>query len=225
MSNNTGDYNTGNYNTGWYNTGYRNTGNYNTGYRNTGHYNTGNFNTGDFNTGRYNTGHYNTGYRNIGRYNTGNYNTGNYNTGNFNTGHYNTGDCNTNNPTVRLFNKDSGWKFYGERHIKFRNILSKYRKLLCEWVYESKMTEQEKFENPTYKTTGGYLKVNDSIYNGKEVTKEDRDFLESVPNFDAKILEETTGIAFKQTKTIIIDGKEIEISKESYEALKAQFNN
>jgi len=207
-------------NTGYYNTGDFNTGYYNTGYCNTGDYNTGNRNTGSSNTGHCNTGHYNTG-----NYNTGDFNTGHYNTGSRNTGDYNTGDCNTNIPTVRLFNKDSGWEFHGENHNKFRSIIYKYQKLLCEWVYENKMTEQEKIDNPTYKTTGGYLKVNKSTYNGKEVTKEDREFLESVPNFDAKILEETTGIVFKQTKTIIIDGKEIEISKESYEAFKAQFNN
>ena len=85
------------------------------------------------------------------------------------------------------------------------------------------MSVKEKQDNPTYKTTGGYLKVNKITYSGKEVSKEDRKFLESLPNFCPKILEETTGIVFKSTKTIIIDGKEIEISKDSYEAFKSQF--
>ncbi|MDA9072810.1 hypothetical protein N9K75_02950, partial [bacterium] len=83
------------------------------------------------------------------------------------------------------------------------------------------MTEQEKKDNTTYKITGGYLKINDSIYNGKEVTKEDRAFLESLPNFCPKILKECTGIVFtKSKKKIVIDGKEIEISADSFEQLK-----
>jgi hypothetical protein len=86
------------------------------------------------------------------------------------------------------------------------------------------MSDKEKVINPTYKTTGGYLKVNESTYNGKEVTKEDREFLESVPNFDAEILKECTGIVFNGKKKIIIDGKTIEISQDSYEELKRQLS-
>ena len=119
-----------------------------------------------------------------------------------------------------MFNSDSGWEFLGRKHINFRDLLGRYRKDLCEWVYESKMSEKEKENNLSYKTTGGYLRVNSSIYNGKEVTKEDRDFLESIPNFCPDILKETTGIVFNQTKEIIIDGKSIEISLDSYEKLK-----
>ena len=209
-----GNYNIGNYNTGYYNTGDRNTGD-----RNTGNYNTGTYNTGDYNTGDCNTGDCNTGYGNTGYYNTGDRNTGNYNTGD-----YNTGDCNTHIPTVRLFNKDSGWGFRGARYLKFRDILSKYQKMKCQWIFNKHMTDQEKLDNPTYKTTGGYLKVNESTYNGTPVSKEDREFLESVPNFCPKILKECTGIVFdtKKKKRIIIDGKTIEISEESFDELKKQ---
>jgi hypothetical protein len=190
------------------NTGFDNTGEYNTGDSNTGDYNTGHRNTGDCNIGDDNTGNHNTGHRNTGSHNTGHWNTGSHNTGNWNTGNWNTGNCNTDTPTVRLFNKDSGLKFFGETHNKFRSLLFRYTKHLCEWVYEKDMTEQEKKDNTTYETTGGYLKINDSIYNGKEVTKEDREFLESLPNFCPKILKECTGIVFSNPKkTIILDGK------------------
>jgi hypothetical protein len=202
------------------NTAYSNTGN-----RNTGYCNTGNCNTGDYNTGNCNTGNYNTGNCNTGNYNTGNRNTGDYNTGDRNTGNYNTGDLNTNNPTVRLFNKDSGIKFHSEEYRKIRSTISKYQKLLCTWVYTKDMSDKEKENNPTYKTTGGYLKVNKTKYNGKPVTKEDREFLESLPNFCPKILEECTGIVFDKKRTIKLDDKEIEISEESYEAFKAQFRD
>jgi mannose-1-phosphate guanylyltransferase len=84
------------------------------------------------------------------------------------------------------------------------------------------MNDVEKQENPNHTTTGGYLKVNSSTYNGKEVSNEDRKFLESLPNFCPKILEECTGIVFDQTKVLTIDGKDIKISKESFDELKRQ---
>jgi hypothetical protein len=63
--------------------------------------------------------------------------------------------------------------------------------------------------------------MNSSTYNGKKVTKEDQEFLESVPNFCPKILKECTGIVFGPKKRkITIDGKEIEISEESFLALR-----
>lgn len=191
--------------------------------------NTGDYNTGDCNTGRYNTGNHNTGNRNTGYYNTGRYNTGDYNTGERNTGRYNTGDrntgyCNTNTPTVRLFNKDSGWSFYGVEHIRFRSVMQEYQKPLCEWVSESYMSEEEKKENPTYVTTGGYLKVNEDTFNGKDVTPEHVEYFKSLPNFDADILLECTGIDItNQKKKIIVDGKEILISKESFDDIRRQF--
>jgi len=128
---------------------------------------------------------------------------------------------NTNRPTVRLFNKDSGLEFFGAIHCKLKNILEIYQKSLCQWVYEKDMSDEEKKDNPSYKTTGGYLKVSGSRYNGKEVTKEHQEFLESLPNFCPKILEKCTGIVFtKPKKKITIDGKTIELSEESFEALK-----
>lgn len=117
---NTDDCNTGQYNTGYCNIGNRNTGHRNAGYnnagqRNTGHRNTGNHNVGDcntghynasdYNTGHYNTGHRNAGHRNAGHRNTGNYNTGNYNTGDHNTCNYSSGFFNTVNDTINVFNK------------------------------------------------------------------------------------------------------------------------
>ena len=197
------------------NTGYRNTGYRNTGDMNTGNYNNGDSNTGSCNTGYRNTGNMNTGNMNTGSWNTGNWNTGVRNTGSWNTGDWNTGDLNTTKPTVRLFNKDSGLEFNGEVHIKIRNTVSSYQKMLGEWVYEKNMTDQEKTDNPTYKTTGGYLKVNKSVYNGKKVTKEHICFLESLPNFCPKILKECTGIDLEEktcnNKIVEIDGKKYKL--------------
>ena len=195
---------------GWFNTGYRNTGNYNTGNYNTGYRNTGDCNTGYRNTGNYNTGNYNTGYRNTGNYNTGNYNTGNYNTGDCNTGNYNTGDCNTgdcntglfntNEPNARLFNKMSDIKMSDINTYRINDILLfiDKREIKLVYKYEDEMTDQEKIDYPEYKTIGGALmkervKV-DVQAEWEKVDEEDKDFIMSLPNFDAGIFYECTGI-------------------------------
>ena len=165
----------------------------------------------------------NAGNWNTGECNAGDLNTGDWNTGDYNTGDYNVGDLNTNTPTVRLFNKDSGWEFFSAKHLNLRQIIRYYQKTLCEWINTCDMSAKEKEDNPTHETTQGYLKVNKTLYNGIEVTKEHREFLESVPNFCPKIFKECTGIVFDNTKTIVIDGREIEISNESYESFRKQF--
>lgn len=86
------------------------------------------------------------------------------------------------------------------------------------------MSDTEKTNNTTYKTTGGYLKVNDKLFNGNDLTKDEISFLKAVPNFNAEILLECTGIDItNKKKLLIIDGKEILISKESFEEMKRQF--
>jgi len=162
--------------------------------RNTGNRNTGNRNTGDWNTGNSNTGNSNTGYRNTGDWNTGHWNTGDRNTGHWNTCDMETGFFNTNKiKTIRAFNKDC--------HIELWNSSVKPDFLffnLTEWVYESEMTDREKTENPSYKATGGYLKKYDYKEAFKkswnEATQEDRDLLFKLPNFDANVFEEISGI-------------------------------
>ena len=158
---NTGDRNTGNRNTGNRNTGDRNTGNRNTGNRNTGNRNTGDRNTGDWNTGDCNTGDRNTGDRNTGNRNTGNRNTGDRNTGDWNKSSFNTGCFNTEEQKIMLFNKPSDMTYNDWLRSDARYLLNQIPKDVVEWVYEEDMTDEEKVANPTYETTGGYLKVLD----------------------------------------------------------------
>ena len=165
--------------------------NHNTGYRNTGYHNTGDHNTGDHNTGGYNTGGYNTGGYNTGYRNTGNHNTGGYNTGGYNTGNYNTGWFNTNEPTVRMFNKDTGMKI-GD--VKLPSISLP----LVEWISSNSMTRMEKRNFSNHKTIGGYLKVLDYKKAWKEfwnkTSKANKKLIFNLPNFDKKIFAEITGI-------------------------------
>ena len=146
------------------------------------------------------------------------------NTGNYNTGDYNAGYCNTTTPTIRLFNVDSGIEFnsdYGDS-ILFR--IEKYKKALCEWVSASNMTELEKKSNPKWETTQGYLKVNETTFNGNEVSEEDEEFFRNLPNFDEEIFKACTGIDLSsKTVKITIDGKDIQISKAEFENIKKQF--
>jgi len=182
----------GNMNTGNGNTGNCNTGSWNTGNRNTGHCNTGNMNTGHSNTGDWNTGNWNTGNSNTGNWNTGNSNTGNCNTGSWNTGNRNTGCLNTGTPKLRIFNRETDVQI---DDIEFPDY---FYFDLAEWIQEDEMTGEEKRNNPTFKVTGGYLRV----YGYKEAwrkswdraTDEDRRKTLRLPNWDNVIFLEITGI-------------------------------
>ena len=185
--------NTGNKNTGDWNTGDWNTGNKNTGDWNTGDKNTGNKNTGDWNTGDWNTGDWNTGDKNTGNKNTGDWNTGDWNKSSFNTGCFNTEES-----TIMLFNKPSEWTYRDWLNSDARYLLMDIPKDVVEWVYENYMTEDEKKAHPSYKTTGGYLKILDESecaqiwWDG--LSEADRNKIKSIPNFDIEIFEQCTGI-------------------------------
>ena len=189
----TGRCNTGNRNTGDCNTGNRNTGNRNTGDCNTGNRNTGNRNTGDCNTGNRNTGDWNTGDRN-----TGNRNTGDWNTGDWNKSSFNTGCFNTEEQKIMLFNKPSDMTYNDWLRSDARYLLNQIPKDVVEWVYEEDMTDEEKVANPTYETTGGYLKVLDESECGQlwwgSLSDSQKNYIRSIPNFDAEIFEQCTGI-------------------------------
>jgi hypothetical protein len=213
MGTNSGNRNSGYYNSGDYNSGYRNSG-----YRNSGDYNSGNRNSGDYNSGNRNSGYYNSG-----NYNSGYYNSGNYNSGDYNSGYYNSGVLNSDTPKIRMFNQESEWEFGSNQYHELLSKINNYQKPLCEWVSSVNMSDEEKKNNPSYETTGGYLKVNDSTFKGV-VSEEDKVYFRSLPNFDEDIFKECTGIDLKDTKVkMIMDGKEIWISQESYEQFKKQF--
>ena len=190
--------NTGKSCTGLCNTGDCNTGNCNTGDRNTGDRNTGNCNTGNCNTGDRNTGDRNTGNCNTGDRNTGNCNTGDRNTGDWNKSSFNTGCFNTEESTIMLFNKPSEWTYRDWLNSDARYLLMDIPKDVVEWVYENYMTEDEKKAHPSYKTTGGYLKILDESecaqiwWDG--LSEADRNKIKSIPNFDIEIFEQCTGI-------------------------------
>ena len=179
----------------------------------TGICNTGDRNTGDRNTGNFNTGDWNIGNRNIGTYNIGDWNTGNGNTGDFNTGNRNTGDCNTGDwnkasfsngvfcteePEILIFNKPSGMTLRQWRDSEACYLLNQILFTQNVWVWDDDMTDEEKEAHPEYKTTGGFLKVLDAsdccVRWWESLDESDRDVIRSIPNFDAAIFKQITGI-------------------------------
>ena len=199
---NTGNCNTGNCNTGDWNTGDRNTGNcntgdWNTGNRNTGDWNTGNCNTGDRNTGNCNTGDWNTGDRNTGDWNTGDWNTGDRNTGDWNSTNYSTGFFNSVEQNIFLFNKPTSMSRDKICSLKGIQILN-WNFENSWWIYSVNMSDDEKKSNPTYETTGGYLKTVDFKTACKmmweNLSENERQEVMKLPNFDSNIFYEITGI-------------------------------
>lgn len=190
---NTGLFNTGNSNTGNRNTGRRNIGSYNTGFGNTGNYNTGNENIGDVNTGNRNIGSWNTGDNNIGYRNTGDNNTGYWNTGYCNTGDGNTGmfnACNHSNgffntkePTVNIFNIDSGMTASEFYNSKYYGALTSSPFTLTEWV-------DDKLKSYTFKEACANWWA--------KMTDENKEIIKSIPNFNAEIFKEITGIEVEE---------------------------
>ena len=197
---------TGRCNTGDWNTGNRNTGDWNTGDWNTGNCNTGDCNTGDCNTGNRNTGNRNTGNRNTGNRNTGNCNTGNRNTGDWNSCNQSTGCFCTEQQPIMFFNKPSTWSLEDWYRSEARSLMNQIPKDVVEWIYEEDMTDEEKAEHPTYKTTGGYLKVLDESECGQiwwdGLSEHGKMVIENLPNFDPKLFRQCTGIDVGETTVL-----------------------
>ena len=194
----TGFKNSGNYNSGDYNSGNHNSGNHNSGYRNSGDYN-----SGDYNSGYRNSGDYNSGYRNSGNYNSGNHNSGNYNSGDRNSGDYNStnfssGCFNTLKSKIMFFDKESNMTYLDWRSSESFRLLRKIKYNVVEWITESSMSVEEKNENPSYKTTGGYLKVLDESECVKiwweELNDEEKSIIRSMPNYDEEKFFKILGI-------------------------------
>ena len=140
----------------------------------------------------------NTGKSCTGLCNTGDWNTGDRNTGDWNKSSFNTGCFNTEESTIMLFNKPSKWTYRDWLNSDARYLLMDIPKDVVEWVYENYMTEEEKKAHPSYKTTGGYLKVLDESECAQiwwnDLSETDRNKIKSIPNFDIEIFEQCTGI-------------------------------
>ena len=205
---NSGDWNSGDCNSGNRNSGNRNSGDWNSGDWNSGNRNSGDRNSGDCNSGNWNSGNWNSGNRNSGDWNSGDCNSGNWNSGNWNSGNCNSGDWNTTSfsngcfntvsPKIYMFNKPTDWTFEQWFNCRARRLLNDIDDCQLEYVYLSDMTDEEKAAHPDAKTTGGYLKERTTADNARKwwagLSADDRNVILSLPNFDAAIFKEITGV-------------------------------
>jgi len=182
--------NTGNGCTGYRNSGYRNSGDLNS-----GNLNSGNWNSGDRNSGNRNSGNRNSGNRNSGNRNSGYLNSGDRNSGDWNSGNRNSGYLNSKTPAdCLIFNKKakfSDWDKADKPDFFWFD--------LTVWVSHDTATESERTEYAKeIETCGGFLKT----LGYKEAFKlsyanasqEDRDKVKNLPNWDADVFFEISGI-------------------------------
>ena len=186
------NWNSGNWNSGDWNSGNWNSGDWNSGNRNSGDRNSGNWNSGNRNSGNRNSGDWNSGNRNSGDWNSGNWNSGNWNSGNWNSGNGIRNSLCTKT-LYMLFNKPCSEKQYREAN----NLIWDLDIKPCRWINDCNMTEEEKEQNPQYKTIGGYLKKIDSKEGWKVVLeKADKETIKRIKklkNYTPKVFKELTG--------------------------------
>ena len=143
--NNSGDNNSGDNNSGDNNSGDNNSGNWDSGYLNSGDWNSGDRNSGNWNSGNWNSGDRNSGYCNSGKRNSGDWNKCNGSNGVF---------C-TEEPTIRIFDKDTNMTLREFRKSKYNKALLSVELKLTEWI---EYTEEEMKEDKNKRLIGGYLK-------------------------------------------------------------------
>ena len=147
------------------------------------------------NTGLFNSGHWNSGDRNSGNRNSGDWNSGHWNSGAFNSTNGSNGFFCTKEPEVLIFNQPSGMTQRDFDRSKYRAALDSAPFALEEWI---DYTAEEKAQDKHKAATEWYLKT----YTYKEacenwwakMTAKNRKTVLSIPNFDAAVFEEITGI-------------------------------
>ena len=140
----------------------------------------------------------NLGKGNAGLCNSGNRNSGNRNSGDWNKTNFSNGCFNTEEPKIYLFNKPSDWTYRNWLDSDARYYLNQIPTDVLELVSSSNMTDEEKEAHPEHETTGGFLKIfeqsesNQMWWDGLADYKQET--IKSIPNFDAEIFEQVTGI-------------------------------
>lgn len=96
----------------------------------------------------------------------------------------------------KVFNPD--WTLEHWLNCRARYLLNQIDDCPLEYVWFDSMTDEEKAAHPEAKTTGGYLKDRTTADNARKwwagLSAGDRNIIFSLPNFDAAIFKEITGI-------------------------------
>ena len=150
------------------------------------------------NTGKACTGRCNSGNWNSGDCNSGNCNSGNRNSGDWNKTSFSNGCFNTVSPKIYMFNKPTDWTLGQWLNCRARYLLNQIEDCPLEYVWFDTMSDEEKAAHPEAETTGGYLKERTTADNARKwwagLSADDRNIIFSLPNFDAAIFKEITGI-------------------------------
>ena len=107
----------------------------------------------------------------------------------------------TEEQKIMFFNKPSDWTYNDWLRSDARYLLNRIPKNVVEWLYSEDMTHEVKADHPTHETTGGYLKELDESdcaqmwWNG--LLEHQRNIIKALPNFDAKIFKQCTGITIE----------------------------
>ena len=129
---------------------------------------------------------------------TGICNTGDCNTGDWNSASFSNGVFCTKEPEILIFNKPSGMTFREWRNSDACCLLNRIQFMPNVWMWADDMTDEEKEAHPEYKTTGGFLKVLDTsdccVRWWESLDEYQRNIIRSIPNFDAAIFKQITGI-------------------------------
>ena len=153
---------------------------------NTGIFNSGNYNSGDYNSGNYNSGNYNSGDRNSGDWNSGDYNSGYRNSGDWNSCNDSNGIfCNESDRNIRIFNRPSGMSLWDFRRSRYYDALVSKPFELTWWDEESKSLK-----------TRSYKEACRIWWNA--LTEENKEIIQQIPNFDADVFFDITGIRVKE---------------------------
>jgi len=149
--------------------GFKNSGDRNSGDRNSGHWNSGDMNSGDMNSGRRNSG-------------------------SWNSGHWNSGFFNTMTPDrILVFNQWCDHETWAHAYKPDFLYFS-----LTYWVPEDQMSDEAKIADPDFYVHGGQLQTmgyKEAFQRAwDEANLEDRIKVKDLPNFDAGIFYEISGI-------------------------------
>jgi len=116
-------------------------------------------------------------------------NAGNWNAGDQNAGHFNT----TTPDMILVFNKPCSveeWNSAEKPDFLYFDT--------TQWVSESNMSDEERISNPKFYVMGGYLKNIDFKTafrkSWDDADKKERALVKNLPNFDAEIFFEISGI-------------------------------
>lgn len=132
-----------------------------------------------------NTGTSNSGYRNSGDWNSGNWNSGVFNT--------------EKRPTIKMFDKESSWTYGDWYDSRARRIMEGCPYSYSDYIPADDMTDEEKENHPEHKTIGGFVKIFTATAEDKQkwwdsLSKEDKDEVKALPNFNADKFCKCVGI-------------------------------